>query len=161
MKKLATGRRTFLYLLIAAVIFILIFLSLITGKAVEWLWMRQLGYENIFWQLLFIKLGWFGLAFILVFLYFWGNLRLLVRAGLKSVGRQDVLVIENAGEITAKTGKFITTIISCVPALIFGLIYHSEWDTYLRFRWGGPSDSPIPSLVRMSDSICSDFLFMR
>ncbi|MGB7573839.1 MAG: UPF0182 family protein [Thermodesulfobacteriota bacterium] len=137
MKKLATGRRTFLYLLIAAVIFILIFLSLITGKAVEWLWMRQLGYENIFWQLLFIKLGWFGLAFILVFLYFWGNLRLLVRAGLKSVGRQDVLVIENAGEITAKTGKFITTIISCVPALIFGLIYHSEWDTYLRFRWGG------------------------
>ncbi len=160
MKRLAIGRRIFWYVL-AVVIFVLIFLSLITGRLVEWLWMGELGYETIFWQLLFIKLGWFGLAFILVFLYFWGNLRLLVRAGLKSVGRQDVLVIENAGEITAKTGKFITAIISCVPALIFGLIYYSEWDTYLRFRWGGPSDSPIPSLVRMSDSICSDFLFMR
>jgi hypothetical protein len=136
MKRLAIGRRVFWYVL-AVVIFVLIFLSLITGRLVEWLWMRQLGYENIFWQLLFIKLGWFGLAFILVFLYFWGNLRLLVRAGLRSVGRQDVLVIENAGEITAKTGKFITAIISCIPALIFGLIYYSEWDTYLRFRWGG------------------------
>ena len=160
MKRLATGRRIFWYVL-AAVILVLIFLSLITGKLVEWLWMVQLGYETVFWRLLFIKLGWFGLAFILVFLYFWGNLRLLVRAGLKSVGRQDVLVIENAGEITARTGKFITAILSCVPALIFGLIYYSEWDTYLRFRWGGPSDSPIPSLARMSDSICSDFLFMR
>jgi uncharacterized protein len=136
MKRLAIGRRIFWYVL-AAVIFVFIFLSLITGKLVEWLWMVQLGYETIFWRLLFIKLGWFGLAFILVFLYFWGNLRLLVRAGLKSVGRQDVLVIENAGEITARAGKFITAILSCVPALIFGLIYYSEWDTYLRFRWGG------------------------
>jgi uncharacterized membrane protein (UPF0182 family) len=136
MKRLATGRRMFWYLLIAAVIFILILLSLLTGKMVEWLWMRELGYETIFWELVLIKLGGFGIAFILVFLYFWGNLRLLVSAGLRSIGRQDVLIIENTGEMTARTGKFITAIIACVPALIFGLIYYSEWDTYLRFRWG-------------------------
>jgi uncharacterized membrane protein (UPF0182 family) len=137
MKKLATGRKIFWYLLIAAVIFVLIFLSLITGKLVEWLWMKQLGYENIFWRLLVIKLEWLGTAFILVFLYFWANLRLVMRTGLRDLGGQDVLVIQNAGEITAKRGKFITAIISCIPALIFGLIYYSEWDTYLRFRWGG------------------------
>jgi uncharacterized membrane protein (UPF0182 family) len=137
MKRLATGRRIFWYLLIAAVFFVLIFLSLITGKVVEWLWMRQLGYENIFGELLSIKLGWFGIAFALVFLYFWANLRLVVRTGLRDLGGQDVSVIQNTGEITSKSGKYITLIISCIPALIFGLIYYSEWDTYLRFRWGG------------------------
>ena len=137
MKRFATRRRILGYLLIAAAIFILIFLSLISGKLVEWLWMGQLGYENIFWKLLFIKLGWFGIAFVLVFLYFWANLRLLLGTILRDLGRQDVLVIQNAEEITSKSGKYITFVISCIPALIFGLIYSSEWDTYLRFRWGG------------------------
>jgi uncharacterized membrane protein (UPF0182 family) len=137
MRRLARGRRIFWSFLIAAVIFVLIFLSLITGKLVEWLWMEQLGYENIFWKLLFIKLGWFGLAFIPVFLYFWINLRLVVGTGLRGLGRQDVLVIQNTGEITSKSGRIIAIIISCIPALIFGLIYSSEWDTYLRFCWGG------------------------
>jgi uncharacterized membrane protein (UPF0182 family) len=137
MKRFFKERRIFWSLLIAAVIFILIFLSLITGKLVEWLWMGQLGYENIFWKLLFIRLGWFGIAFVLVFLYFWANLRLVMRTGLRSLGRQDVLVIENGGEITPRGRKFITLLITCIPALIFGLIYSSEWDTYLRFRWGG------------------------
>jgi uncharacterized membrane protein (UPF0182 family) len=138
MKRPVEGRRMFWSLLIAVVIFVLIFLSLITGKLVEWLWMGQLGYENIFWELLFIKLGWFGIAFVFVFLYFWGNLRLVVRAGLMGIGRQDLLVIENIGEVKSKSGEILTVIISCIPALIFGLIYYSEWDTYLRFRWGEP-----------------------
>jgi uncharacterized membrane protein (UPF0182 family) len=137
MKRNVRGTRIFWYLLIAVVIFALVVLSLITNKVVEWLWMGQLGYENIFWELLFIRLGWFGIAFVLVFLYFLANLRLVMRIGLRSIGRQDVLVIENAGEITSRGGKFITILISCIPALIFGLIYSSEWDTYLRFRWGG------------------------
>ena len=136
MKRPAIGRRIFWYGL-AAVILVLIFLSLITGKLVEWLWMGQLGYETIFWRLLFIKLGWFGVAFILVFLYFWVNLRLAMRTGLRDLGGRDVLVIQNAVEMESRGGKFIAFILSCLPALIFGLIYYSEWDTYLRFRWGG------------------------
>jgi len=135
-KKLAVGRRIFWYVL-AVVIFVLIILSLITGKLMEWLWMGQLGYETIFWRLLFIKLGWFGIAFIVVFLYFWANLRLAMRTGLRDLGGEDVLVIQNGVAMKSKTGKFIALIISCIPALIFGLIYYSEWDIYLRFRWGG------------------------
>jgi uncharacterized membrane protein (UPF0182 family) len=142
MTRFPTGRRVFL-LLIAVVIFALIVLSLIAGKLVEWLWMGQLGYENIFWELLFVKLGWFGLAFVLVFLYFWANLRVAL-AGLRTPGRRDLLVLQNGGEITLRGGKFIIIILSCVPALIFGLIYYSEWDTYLRFRWGGAFGLPDP-----------------
>jgi uncharacterized membrane protein (UPF0182 family) len=57
MKRLFTGRRIFWYLLIA-VIFVLIFLSFISGKLVEWLWMVQLGYENIFGS--YCSLSWDG-----------------------------------------------------------------------------------------------------
>jgi uncharacterized membrane protein (UPF0182 family) len=116
MKRFLAGRSIF-WLLLAVVIFVLIFLSLITGKLVEWLWMGQLGYENIFWELLFIKLAWFGIAFVLVFLYFWTNLRLAMKTGLRDLGRQDVLVIQNVGEIASKSGKYITVFISCIPAL--------------------------------------------
>jgi hypothetical protein len=136
MKRPAIGRRIVWYVL-AVVILVLIFLSLITGKLVEWLWMVQLGYETIFWRLLFIKLEWFAVAFIVVFLYFWANLRLAMRTGLRDLGGRDVLVIQNAVEMKSRSGKFIALIISCIPALIFGLIYYSEWDTYLRWRWGG------------------------
>jgi len=137
MKRRAIGRRIFWYVL-AVVIFILILLSLITDKLVEWLWMEQLGYETIFWRLLSIRLGWFGIAFIFVFLYFLVNLRLAMRTGLRDLGGEDVFVIQNAVEMKSRSGKLIALIIACIPALIFGLIYSSEWDTYLRFRWGGP-----------------------
>jgi uncharacterized membrane protein (UPF0182 family) len=138
MKMSAPGRRNLWALLVVAVISALVFLSLISGKLVEWLWMGQLGYENIFWGILFIKVGWFGLAFALVFLYFWGNLRLLIGNSLGSSGGQDILVLEGGGQISPQGARAVTLVISCILALIFGLIYYSEWDTYLRFRWGGP-----------------------
>ena len=138
MGRLPTRRKMFWSILIGAVILVLIFLSLITGKLVEWLWMEQLGYGTIFWGLLFIKLEWFGMAFGLVFLYFWVNLQVVLKTGLRELGRQDVLVVQNAGEITYRGGNYLALMLSCIPALIFGLIYSSEWNTYLRFRWGGP-----------------------
>jgi uncharacterized membrane protein (UPF0182 family) len=148
MKTLFPGRRNLWLVFIAAVIFVLIFLSLITNKLVEWLWMGELGYEKIFWDLLFIRLGWFGLAFVLVFLYFWGNLSLVVRNSLKNTGREDVLVLESGGEIKSKGAKILSGVVSLLPALIFGLVYYSGWDTYLRFRWGGSFGLPDPIFGR-------------
>ena len=126
--------RPFWPLLIGGVILVLVCLSIISGKLVEWLWMTQLGYSNIFWELLFIQLAWFGLAFVVVFFYFWGNLRLVLKNSLGSEGGQDVLVMENGGEISSSRAKILSLVFAFIPALIFGLIYYSEWDTYLRFR---------------------------
>ena len=112
MKRLSAARRIF-WLLTSAVIVVVISLSLITGNLVKWLWMGQLGYKTIFWELLFIKLGGFTIAFALVFLYIWANLRLALRTGLRDVGRQDVLVIHNAGEITPRRGYPIYSFSPC------------------------------------------------
>jgi uncharacterized membrane protein (UPF0182 family) len=137
MRKLYWRRKVFWYTAAAIIILALIILSTITGKIVEWLWMTELGYKNIFWRLLFIRLGWFGIAFVVVFLYLWTNLSLLLHNGLESIQEQGIVVLKNGAEIASRWAKILNPVISCFIALIFGLIYYSEWDTYLRFRWGG------------------------
>jgi uncharacterized membrane protein (UPF0182 family) len=137
MTRIYLRKKLIWYLALAVIILGLIILSTITGKIVEWLWMSQLGYKDIFWRLLSIKLGWFGIAFVVVFLYLWANLRLLIRLSLKSMKEQGVVVLKNGTEIASRWAKSVSLIISCIPAFIFALIYYSEWDTYLRFHWGG------------------------
>jgi uncharacterized membrane protein (UPF0182 family) len=41
--------------LIAAAILVLVILSVLSGLIQQWLWMRQLGYQTIFWRLLTVK----------------------------------------------------------------------------------------------------------
>jgi uncharacterized membrane protein (UPF0182 family) len=136
MEKIYLTKKVFWYLAAAILILGLIILSMITGKIVEWLWMSQLGYVSVFWRLLSIKLLLFGLALVVVFLYFWINLRLFVSNGLKAT-EEHALVVKNGGAIAPRAAKVITFVISCLPALIFGLIFYSQWDTYLRFGYGG------------------------
>jgi uncharacterized membrane protein (UPF0182 family) len=138
-------RKAFWIILVGGVIVALIVLSKISGLVVEWLWMGQLGYENIFWRLLSIKWALFGLAFIIVFLYFWVNLRLILRnIPILTGGRNFDVPINVEGEIAPGRAKAITLVISTIFALIFALIFYSQWDTYLRFRWGGSFAHPDP-----------------
>jgi uncharacterized membrane protein (UPF0182 family) len=138
-------RKAFWIILVGGVIVALIVLSKISGLVVEWLWMGQLGYENIFWRLLSIKWALFGLAFIIVFLYFWVNLRLILRnIPILTGGRNFDVPINVKGEIAPGRAKAITLVISTIFALIFALIFYSQWDTYLRFRWGGSFAHPDP-----------------
>ena len=140
MKKLYRKKKVFWYSVAGILILALIILSMITGKIVEWLWMSQLGYVSIFWRILSIKLLLFGLALVIVFLYFWINLRLVLPAGLKAVGtRASFSEEEEIGGIALKRRYLgiTTALVSFVPALIFGFIFYSQWDTYVRFLWGG------------------------
>jgi uncharacterized membrane protein (UPF0182 family) len=138
-------RRAFWIIAIVGIIIALAVLSKISGLVVEWLWMGQLGYENIFWRLLSIKWALFGLAFTIVFLYFWINLRLILRNIPILTGERNFEVPINVeGEISPGRAKVISLVISAIFALIFALILYSQWDTYLRFRWGGSFAQPDP-----------------
>ena len=52
-----------------------ILLSVVLGLVQKWLWMRQLDYVGIFWTLLSVKWGIFGVTLIISVLYLWLNLR--------------------------------------------------------------------------------------
>jgi len=62
-----------------ALIAIVIVLSLVLGLVQKWLWMRQLDYVRIFWTLLSVQWGLFGVALFVSILYLWINLRFAAR----------------------------------------------------------------------------------
>jgi uncharacterized protein len=84
-------------------------------------------------------------AFVFAFLYLWVNLHLATRNG-RDFGRDDsggrLSTVNSAvGQIgldlPARFLKLAIVTFSAVVALFFAIGFHAQWDTYLRFRYGG------------------------
>jgi uncharacterized membrane protein (UPF0182 family) len=127
------NRRITLLLWTATAVFfvILISLSQTTGILEKWLWMKQLGYSEIFWSILFIKWSLFGLAFGCALLCFWISFRIIWRTVSTDGNGTEGGIIP--GGLTWSRSLWV----AIVPATLFGLFFYPHWDTYLRFRWGG------------------------
>ena len=145
----ATGRpRPFWYLpwlMIAAAVLLIVVLGSITGYIQKWLWMRQLGYVGIFWTLLSVRWAMFGAAFVFAFLYLWINLRQAARNSAALHGRAGGPAPWSGADAVAQTDidlslrllKLAVVLVSAGFALLFALGFYAQWDTYLRFRYGG------------------------
>jgi len=129
-----------------AVVGICFVLSVVLGLVQKWLWMRQLDYEGIFWTLLSVKWGIFGVTLIVSVLYLWINLRLAARsidlAGGKSIFNQAFAHPSDPSrtiEIDISPKVFVIAIDFAIAILsvMFALNISSQWDTFLRFRYGG------------------------
>ena len=120
-----------------SLIVLLIILTTVSGRIVEWLWMRQLGYENIFWRLLAVKWTLFALAFAGVFICLWANLHFIMKGGSIFEGEQTKIPARAAA-------KLLPVFLSLVVALIFARIFYQEWETCIRFFWGGAFNQADP-----------------
>jgi uncharacterized membrane protein (UPF0182 family) len=139
--------RHLLSLLIVAAILLIIVLGVITGYLEKWLWMRQLDYAGIFWTLLSVQWGMVGSVFVFAFLFLWINLRQAVRnsATFRGDGRTGGLALSSGADEFAQSGieftprllKLAAGVISAGGAVFFAMGFYGEWDTYLRFRYGG------------------------
>ena len=139
--------RHLLRLVIAAAVLLIIVLGIITGYLEKWLWMRQLDYAGIFWTLLSVQWAMFGLAFVFAFLYLWVNLRQAARnsgafRGDAWAGRPAFLsgadAVAQAGlDFAPRLLNLAVVLVSAGVALLFALGFYAQWDTYLRFRYGG------------------------
>ncbi|MGB7169859.1 MAG: UPF0182 family protein [Acidobacteriaceae bacterium] len=136
-----------------AVIGLAILLTVLLGLVQKWLWMRQLDYQGIFWTLLSVKWGMFGVALVCGFLYLWLNLRIAARNIRGSQGdrhfSRGVSATADADRIPAivLSPRLIVLGISVAilfVSLIFALSVSSQWDTYLRFHYGGSFGVPDP-----------------
>ena len=118
---------------IAAAACILILILVATGAGIleKWLWMRQVGYAEIFWKILSIKWALFGIAFGCVLLCFWTSLRLVARyLPTHYMGTEGRM---GPGGLT----PFSSFLIAMFPASLFAFAYYPQWDTYLRWKWAG------------------------
>jgi len=133
--------------IIFSVVLFLFVLAGLTDYIEKWLWMRQLNYTDIFWTLLSVRCAMFCAAFVFAFLYLWINLRQATKESvafakndrpwsLTFLPRSDAGT-RNGNELPPGLMKAAVVLVSGGVALFFALGFYTEWDTYLRFRYGG------------------------
>jgi uncharacterized membrane protein (UPF0182 family) len=138
--------RHLLALTVVAVASLIAVLVGVAGYIEKWLWMRQLGYAGIFWTLLSVQVVMFCSAFVFAFLYLWINLRQAtknsgdflggVRASRPALSSVNVSAHPSI-DLSPRLLKAAVFLISAVVAVFSALYFYTEWDTYLRFRYGG------------------------
>ena len=136
-----------LQIALGAVALLIIVLALVSGYLQKWLWMRQLGYASAFGTIFTVKWAMFCAAFVVAFGYLWINLRHAVnrcRAYQRdSWTRRSAALLGVGANGQAQTDvlppfvKPAAILISAGIALLFALVFYAQWDTYLRFRYGG------------------------
>ena len=123
-----------------------ILVTVILGLVQKWLWMRELNYSGIFWTLLSIKWVMFGVAAVSAFLFLWINLRIAARAigDLVRESRSSKIVEapEDAArriniDLSSRLVLFVMDVAAIIVSVVFAISISAQWDTYLRFRYGG------------------------
>jgi uncharacterized protein len=155
-RNLSTTKRHFsrwrwgLFVAIAGVIA----LTVLFGFVQKLLWMRELDYAGIFWTLLSVKWGMFGVALVFAFLYLWINTRFAAKRidfSPSKVPPLRVTTVSPAGKVITASDVIRGINVDLNPkllmwasgvavmfvSLIFAVGVSTQWDTYLRFRYGG------------------------
>jgi uncharacterized membrane protein (UPF0182 family) len=109
------------------------------GWLADLFWFQAVGYAQVFWRLLAIKLGLFAAAAAVVFVYAWINLRLLTRrvdliGTLQSTSpAAQVASLAPPGLIRA-----FEILAPLAAALVIGIGFAEGWDAFVRFVWAQP-----------------------
>jgi len=127
----------------------LLFIALIAipGFLQKWLWMRQLDYADVFWTLFSVKVGLTCTAFALAFLFLWLNVRQASKSGVNWAGSKTMQAEDpndpnaqfrlNAILIVRHILARSTVLVVGIVAAIFATGFYTQWDTWLRFHYGG------------------------
>ena len=130
-----------LKLVIVAALALFALLAVISGLIQKGLWMGQLGYSGVFWTLLSLRWELFCVAFVVALLFLWINLRVAARNGATVLAGRLTTESSVASKLDIRISptvlKLAMAAIAAAAALIFALIFYGQWDTYLRFRYGG------------------------
>jgi uncharacterized membrane protein (UPF0182 family) len=122
----------------------LIVIGALTAYLQKWLWMGELHFRGIFWTLLAVQWSMFAVAFICAFAFLWVNLHHALRVcgalGSQPLSRnllQPDLSHVSDVELTPHLLRSSIIILSLWLAWFGAIIFFGQWDTYLRFRYGG------------------------
>ncbi|MCC5941801.1 MAG: UPF0182 family protein [Balneolaceae bacterium] len=125
--------------LIKLVLFIaipLILLSISSSWIFEWLWLKELGYDRVFWVLRSTQLILIVGAFVISAIYFTLNFRHLA-SQLKNLNLHGSplqgIEFDLNSEFANKRVKQFFTLGALVMALLFALSFFIRWDESLRF----------------------------
>jgi uncharacterized protein len=121
-------------------------LAVFLGIIQKWLWMRELDYAGIFWTILSVKWVMFGAALVFGFLYLWINLRFAATSiDVSQEHRPSGKVVAASSDPGSRINIDLSPrlllwgigVLAMFGSLIFAVGVSTQWDTYLRFRYGG------------------------
>ena len=138
----ASGR---VFLILAGVLALFIFLNISKGVYTEWLWFSSLGYGSVYTTILKTKVLVFFSAAIIFCILFLGNLVLATRLAPKTeVHFWPWAIVRPLQKILRWNVLLGTALLS----LIFGLVAQGNWEVILRFFNGQPFGITDPVFYR-------------
>lgn len=128
--------RIALYILVPIII-----LTTSTSAIVQWLWMDQLGYAQVFWTVKAAKIGFTAAAFLLAAAYLVINARVLADelrwASFSGTPLQEINIDLSMPDQHRRV-KRLLTLVAAVLAFMFAFSFYVRWDESLRFLWNEP-----------------------
>jgi uncharacterized protein len=127
----------------ARVLWLVVPLLVAAVAALGWLadlfWFEAIGYPQVFWRLLLIKLALFGATTAIVFVYAWVNLRLLTRR-VDLIGTVPTTspMAQVAGMAPPGLVRAFELLAPLAAALVVGFGFAEGWDAFIRFLWAQP-----------------------
>lgn len=130
-----------LKLIVLAVVVLVALLAVVAGLIEKGLWMQAVGYSSVFSTLLLLQAELFCAAFAVTLLYLWINLHFAANnSSAFRVGNpagESTVAVKLGIRIPAGILKLGLGAMAAVAALLAGLMFTGQWDTYFRFRYGG------------------------
>jgi len=132
---------------------LLLFLLLVIGLlgwTVEWMWMRERGYAEVFWRIRLTQVGLFLGTLLPVFLYFWAN----AVAAWRTVADGEAQTTRPwsprmvAGQMPEWVKGTAAVLIPLLAALVVAMVVAATWDDFLRLRFAQSFDRAEPILGR-------------
>lgn len=122
-----------------AIILILLIISLgFTDWIVKLLWLKQLGYQDVFWTIKFAQIGLMVSAFVISVLFIGINLRILA----KHMRKLDLMTTPLSklqmnlnSPMAHKALGLLLWIFAIALGLLFAFAFYYQWDTFFRFGW--------------------------
>lgn len=123
--------------LVATVLLLsLLLLIALLGWTVEWMWMRELGYTQVFWRVRLTQAGLFLAVLVPVFLFFWANavaVRRAVEEGEAATGSWSSG--PGVGQVPDWVVGGATVLVPFLVALVVALAAAGGWDNFLRLQF--------------------------
>ncbi len=138
--------RIALYILVPVIV-----LSLSTSNILQWMWMSQLGYQQVFWVVKAARTGMFLAAFLVAGVYLVLNARVLADelrwATFTGPALQEIRIDLTMPD-QHRRAKRLLTVLALVLAFLFALGFYMQWDASLRFLWSRPFGRTDPIFER-------------
>lgn len=117
------------------IIVLVLIASAFTDWIVEWLWMNDLGYSQVFWTIKLTQILLFVGALALALLYVLPNMHILAkRISYMRFGTSPLNDL-NLNRFSPRQIRMAFYTFGVIFSVFFSFVFFTRWDAYFRFHW--------------------------